>query len=344
MRAGAVVVGAAGYGGGELVRLLRGHPGFDLLALVSRSHAGAPLASVHPRLAGDDDPTAFVAEPPWDLLARRPGPLVVFSALRAGELRSALAGWRGAWAERGLEERLLLVDLAPDFRAEALAGQDVEGLRFVYGSSEWCGEELRGARAIANPGCFATALALALIPLARETLVSDAVACAVTGSSGSGAVASERTHHPTRAQEFVAYAPLAHRHQPEVEGLLRRVARPLPWAFVPHSGPFVRGIAATVVGRLVAGATEAEVAAAYRRAYAGRPQVRLRRAPPRLGAVVGTPYADLAWRVEGERVAVFVALDNLGKGMATQAMANTNLALGRAEMEGLGGGASHAPI
>lgn len=335
MKAGAVVVGAAGYGGGELIRLLRAHPGVELLALVSRSQAGIPLSRAHPRLAGDEDPAVFVADPPWDLLARRPGPVVVFSALRSGELRDALALWRAAWAERRLEERLLLVDLSPDFRAEALAGKSGSGLPFVYGSSEWCRDELPAARAVANPGCFATALELALLPLARAGLVSDAVVTAVTGSSGSGATPSARTHHPARAQEFVAYDPLVHRHQSEVEGLLLRRARPLRWAFVPHSGPFVRGIAATAVATLVPGCGESEVREAYRTAYARAPQVRLRRDPPRLGAVVGTPYADLAWRVEGERLAVFVALDNLGKGMATQAVANMNLALGRPEMEGL---------
>ncbi len=335
MTTGAVVVGAAGYGGGELVRLLRAHPGVELLALVSRSHAGAALAAVHPRLAGEEDPAVFVAEPPWDLLARRPGPLAVFAALRPGELRAGLPAWRAAWAERGLAERILLVDLSPDFRAEALAGRSVDGLSFVYGSSEWCREELPGARAVANPGCFATALALALLPLARAALVTDVVVTAVTGSSGSGATPSARTHHPDRAHEFVAYDPLVHRHQPEVEGLLRRRARPLRWAFVPHSGPFVRGIAATAVGSLVPGETETAVRGAYRHAYAAAPQVRLRREPPRLAAVVGTPYADLAWRVEGDRLAAFVALDNLGKGMATQAVANMNLAFGRPEMEGL---------
>jgi N-acetyl-gamma-glutamyl-phosphate reductase len=337
VKPGAVVVGAAGYGGGELIRLLRTHPRVELLACVSRSQAGRSLAAVHPRLARDEDPAVFAAEPPWDALARRPGPLVVFAALRAGELRETLPSWRAAWTAHGLDERLALIDLSPDFRAEALCGRPIEGLPFVYGSSEWCRDELPGARAVANPGCFATALALALLPLARAGLASDVVVTAVTGSSGSGTVPSPRTHHPERAQELVAYAPLAHRHQAEVEGLLAHCARPLRWAFVPHSGPFVRGIAATAVATLMAGVAEDAVAEAYRAAYARAPQVRLRREPPRLAHVVATPYADLAWRVVGDRLAVLVALDNLGKGMATQAVANMNLLFGRPELEGLEG-------
>lgn len=343
MTARALVVGAAGYGGGELVRLLGAHPRVRLAGLVSRSHAGEPLAAVHPRLAADDDPRVFLAEPPWGEWARGEGPLVVFAALRHGELRERLPAWRAAWAEAGILGRVLLVDLSADFRADALAGRAAEGFAFVYGSSEWCREALAGARAVANPGCFATALLLALVPLARAGIVSDLVATGVTGSSGSGATPGPRTHHPARAQELVAYDPLVHRHQAEVEGLLRRLGGRLDWAFVPHSGPFVRGIALTAVGRLAPGADDGTVARVYREAYRDAPQVRLRRELPRLGAVVGTPYADLAWRVTEGRLAVFVALDNLGKGMATQAVAAMNLALGWPEMEGLAGAAA-APV
>lgn len=337
MKIPALIVGASGYGGGELLRILDRHPRLEVVGLVSRSQAGQSLASIHPRLASDDDPRRFLPEPPWEVCARRQGTIVVFSALRTGELRESLPHWERIWTERALDERLVLVDLSPDYRHQALSATDEVAPAFVYASTEWCRDELVGARRLSSPGCFATALLLALVPLAREKLVSDIVATGVTGSSGSGTSPSSRTHHPDRAQELVAYDPLVHRHQAEVDALLDHLGARLEWAFVPHSGPFVRGIALTVVGRLRAGVDERRVEEVYRTAYAERPQIRLRRDLPRLGAVVGTPYADLAWRVRDGRLAVFVALDNLGKGMASQAVAALNLALGWPEMEGLVG-------
>ncbi len=310
------VIGAGGYAGGELLRILTQHPEVTECVAVSRSQSGRLLADVHPALAACGDAT-FLDATPGDAARGRDA---VFLALEHGE-SSRLAEEIFA-ADPGL-----VVDLAADFRV---------GSHFAYGLADVCGASLQGARAIAVPGCFATAAALALYPLARARLAAAPALYAITGSSGAGVGPKPTTHHPARANNVFAYGVLGHRHDAEITEQWRRWTgrdEPAP-RLVAHAGPFVRGIYLTLHARLEAGN---DVAASYRATYAGRPFVRVRATPPELTHVVGTNDALLHATAteDGAELQVSVAIDNLLKGAAGQAVQGMNLALGLEETAGL---------
>jgi N-acetyl-gamma-glutamyl-phosphate reductase common form len=328
------VIGAAGYAGGELLRLIAGHPEIAGCTAVSRSQAGRAIADVHPALAALGD-AVFHDLPPAEAARGRD---VVFLALEHGE-SSRLAGEIFA-ADPGL-----VVDLAADFRVRDRAlyeryygAHPAPQLRdrFVYGLADVCGESLRGARAIAVPGCFATAAALALYPLAHETKMVGPALFAITGSSGAGALPKPTTHHPARAHNVFAYSVLGHRHDAEITEQWRRwTGRPGPVPrLLAHAGPFVRGIYLTLHARLDPAGDPREW---YRRAFAERPFVRLRDGAPELTHVVGTNDAIISARASDDatEVQVSVVIDNLIKGAAGQALQAMNLALGLPETAGL---------
>jgi N-acetyl-gamma-glutamyl-phosphate reductase len=319
------ILGATGYGGGELLRWLSGHPATASLRGTSR-HAGRAFGDVHPNLRGIVE-GSFQEEIPWADLAGSEQP-VVFSALPHGELAALLPGLERAWAKAGIADRVLLLDLSTDFRG-------VEHRpRFVYGLPEWNREALGGARRVACAGCFATALQLAMVPLKGLDLGFIA-ATGATGSSGSGASPSEGTHHPLRAQDFRAYKPLAHQHMAEVKAGMAALGIQGDLAFVPQSAPMVRGIFATVQFRLPEGLTGDGLKARAEAAFRDAPFVRIVEGSPRVGAVAGSAFCDLAVAAGGGSAAVMTAIDNLGKGMAAQAVQCMNLALGLPETSGL---------
>jgi N-acetyl-gamma-glutamyl-phosphate reductase len=339
---GAAVLGAAGYGGGELLRLLTGHPAIAAVQAVSKSHAGKPLHAAHPNLRGFV-PGAFLAEADWSALSEADA-VAVFSAQPHVTLAKELEALESAWAAAGIVEKVVLIDLSGDFRlTDAGVFAEAYGVAhpasgklgtFVYGLGEWNREALKGAKRIANPGCFATAVQLALLPLAGLDLDYVAVS-GVTGSSGSGALPSETTHHPTRATDFRAYKPLKHQHAAEIAQSLEARGAAFDVAFVPHSAPLVRGIFATAQFKLPEGVDGKALRARFEAAYEGCPFVRLVEGSPRLNAVNGSNACDLAVHVEGRHAVVLAALDNLLKGMAGQAVQNMNLALGLEETAGL---------
>ncbi|MGH7528306.1 MAG: Asd/ArgC dimerization domain-containing protein, partial [Gemmatimonadales bacterium] len=229
----------------------------------------------------------------------------------------------------------------------AHAAPDLIG-RFTYGLADVIGAGLRGVKAIAVPGCFATAAQLALYPLARAGLDFTPSLFAVTGSSGAGVQPRPTTHHPMRAHNLFAYSVLGHRHEAEVlEAWRTWIGRPTATArLMTHSGPFVRGIYLTLHGYLPgketvsAGEPGTQASRWYREAYRGRPFVRVLDAPPELTHVVGTNYALIhaVESADGGEVQVTVAIDNLVKGAAGQAIQAMNLALGIDEETGLKGG------
>jgi len=341
----AVILGAAGYGGGELLRLLTGHPDVASILAISKSHAGQPVWKAHPNLRGFLD-ASYHAEVDWALLSTLPGDaaIVVFSAQPHFELANQLAGLEAAWAAAGIAERITLIDLSGDFRlSDAAVFEAAYGTShpcadklggFVYGLSEWKAPELLGAKRIANPGCFATAVQLALLPLRGLDLGFVAVS-GITGSSGSGALLSDTAHHPTRAHDFRAYKALEHQHQPEMEGLLRALDITSQLSFVPHSAPLVRGIFATVQFSIPDGLDETALRQRFQTAYQNAVFVRQVDASPRIASVVGTNLCEIGLAVKGRSAAVFSALDNLMKGMAGQAIQNMNLSLGLPEKAGL---------
>jgi N-acetyl-gamma-glutamyl-phosphate reductase len=340
------VVGAAGYAGGELLRLLYQHPEVRDCVATSRSRGGAPIAEAHPALASVTD-ARFSGAGAGEVARGRD---VVFLCLEHGE-SSRVAGEVLA-ARPGL-----VVDLAADFRVRDRAlyeryygphrAPDLLP-RFCYGLADVLGPGLRGAGAIAAPGCFATAAQLALYPLARAGLDLSPSLFAVTGSSGAGVQPRPTTHHPMRAHNLFAYSVLGHRHEAEVLQSWRQwVGRPDAAArLMAHSGPFVRGIYLTLHAWIprepAVGARDPGAAAAawFREAYAGRPFVRILDAPPELTHAVGTNYALIhaAESDDGAEVQVTVAIDNLIKGAGGQAIQAMNLALGIDEQAGLRGG------
>lgn len=343
----AYVLGASGFVGGELLRLLACHPAVAAVRAVSPPHADLPLWKIHPHLRGLVE-GKFDSEPDWRWLTDSPQP-VVFSVQEDQELAKQLPALEKKWAELGLSERLVLVDLSSDFRLDhpgryaATHGRShptpelLEG--FVYGLSEWRRDKLKGARRIANPGCFATAVQLGLLPVASTPGLGLIAATAVTGSSGSGALPGEVTHHPTRAHDFRAYKPLEHPQEAEIDVMLvAHKASRHRLTFIPHSAPLVRGIFATIQfewPETAGGVSTASLTEVFRRYYAGSPMVRVVEGTPRLASVAGSNFCDISVATRGRTVAVMVALDNLVKGMAGQAVQNLNLSLGLPEDTGL---------
>ena len=331
------IVGASGYGGAETARLLLGHPAFALAAATARRAAGRRLADVHEFLEGATD--LVVTDEDAASVAKRVEALVL--ALPHGE------GARLAGAALDANPDLRIVDLSGDFRLDdAAAWERAYGMphpapgllpRFVYGFTEANRIPVAAAQCVANPGCFATAVEVALHPLAaRGMLRGEAVVFAVTGSSGSGADPRARTHHPERAADFPAYKVLEHQHVPEIERQLRESGAADPVvSLVPHSGPFVRGIFATATVLLDGPADGGALEGLYREVYAGEPFIRIRKGTPRVGVVAGTNFADVAVHAKGERAVILCAIDNLGKGMASQAVQNLNLMFGLPETSGL---------
>jgi LysW-gamma-L-alpha-aminoadipyl-6-phosphate/LysW-L-glutamyl-5-phosphate reductase len=339
----AAVIGGSGYGGAEMIRRLLLHPDVELARVASVDFVGEPLSAAHPSLEGRTD-LVFQDLPP---------------AVAADGMDVVLLGLPHKVTAQKVPEIAALpavkvVDMSGDFRLkDAAAYERYYGQRhphperladFVYGLPELNRERIRLARFVASPGCFATTIELALLPLARAGLLEGVVHVqGITGSSGSGVAPQATTHHPVRAGNLRAYKPLWHQHVPEIaETLAAAGARDLELRFVPVSAPLVRGILATSFVELPEEWTEERLRALYRDAYAGEPFVRVpARRLPEVAAVSGSNFAEVgvaagpAWR--GRRTATVIsALDNLVKGGAGQAVQNMNLVLGideRASLE-----------
>ncbi|HEX3927966.1 MAG TPA: N-acetyl-gamma-glutamyl-phosphate reductase [Gemmatimonadales bacterium] len=329
------VIGGAGYAGGELLRLMLQHPSATEVTVTSRSQAGKPIASVHPALALLTD-ARFAAHAPAEV-AR--GKDVVFLSLEHGESTELM----GTVIDAGPG---LIVDIAADFRIhdgrlhERYYGAHTAPAlvhRFRYGLADVLGTELRGATAIAAPGCFATAAQLALYTIADLPLAAAPAIFAVTGSSGAGQKPKASTHHPARAHNMFAYSVMGHRHEGEVLEQWRTWRNdPAAQArLMCHSGPFVRGIYATLHATLAEPVSDIGAHAAAR--FAGRPFVRILDTPPELTHAVGTNMALISAMAspDGREVQIMCTIDNLVKGAGGQAIQAMNLALGLDERAGL---------
>jgi N-acetyl-gamma-glutamyl-phosphate reductase len=334
----AAVIGGSGYGGAEMIRRLLLHPEVELVRVASVDHVGEPLSAAHPSLEGR---TALVFQ---DLAPR---------AAAEGMDVVLLGLPHRVTAEKVPEIAALpevrVVDMSGDFRLRSAESYErwygqkhphPERLAdFVYGLPELNRERIRSARLVASPGCFATAVELGLLPLARAGLLEGVVHVqGITGSSGSGVAPQATTHHPVRAGNLRAYRPLWHPHVPEIaETLAAAGARELALRFVPVSAPLVRGILATSFVELPEEWTEERLARLYREAYVEEPFVRVPRGRlPEVAAVSGSNFAEVGVAAgpafRGRRTATVIsALDNLVKGGAGQAVENMNLMLGLEE-------------
>ena len=331
------VIGSAGYVGGELLRIVLQHPEVTECVATSRSQAGKPIADLHPGLALITEArfsgaTAGEAARSAD---------VVFLALEHGQSSHLM----GEIVDAGPG---LVVDLAADFRIQdGRLNEKYYGVhpspalvhRFRYALADVVGADLSGATALAAPGCFATAAQLALYPLAGLALAAPPAIFAVTGSSGAGVHPKPTTHHPARAHNLFAYSAMNHRHEGEIleqwrtwTGDATASAR-----LLAHSGPFVRGIYATLHATLAAPPGREAITRRYTEAYDRRPFVKLMAQPPELTHAVGTNLALIhaTTSEDGREVQVMVAIDNLIKGAGGQAVQAMNLALGLDETAGL---------
>lgn len=343
----AAIIGGSGYGGAELARRLLMHPDVELVRVASIDHVGEPLSAVHPHFEGA---TALKFENLAPAEAAK-GCDVVLLALphkvTAAKVPELIAA--------GVK----IVDMSGDFRLrDAAAYEKFYGAKhphpdlldgtFVYGLPELNREALKKAKYVASPGCFATSMELALLPLARAGLLDGAVVHVqgITGSSGSGIAPAAGTHHPSRAGNLKTYKPLEHQHVPEVVQTLRDAgAKSLELRFVPVSAPLVRGIFTTCFLELPAEIDAARLTAMFDETYAQEPFTRRPRSRlPEVVAVAGSNYVEVGFQagaaLDGKRtVATFAAIDNLIKGGAGQAIQNMNLVLGcdeRASLEDTG--------
>lgn len=329
-RKAVAVLHAAGYAGRELIALLSGHPLASLAMATSRTYAGKALDAAHPMLRGIAD-LRFSDPSDADLSAIDAVILAAEHGAAAPAVRRILEG--------GYEGPI--VDLSADFRFKSAEGYEARfGVphpapellgSFAYGLAEVCAPY--PTRHIANPGCFATGITLALWPLARALGSVQASVTALTGASGSGTRPKPTTHFPTRDGNLRAYRTLDHQHLPEALQLLGPGSTV---AFVPVSGPWTRGIWGTAHVTMPAGTAEEDVARWFEESYGTASAVRLWPSQlPELRFAVGTPYCDIGWVVRGQALVVGFALDNLLKGAASQAVQNLNLVMGWPQMSGL---------
>jgi N-acetyl-gamma-glutamyl-phosphate reductase len=323
------IIGATGFAGQELVRVLARHPRVNLTVATASRATSTPRRL--PALAKIWDGDVR----PLDLEVVKREADVAFLALpEAASADTALPL---------LEAGLRVVDLSGAFRIRDAGARSKwypktavmpEGA--VYGLSEFEASSIRDARLVANPGCYPMASLLALVPLARAGLIapaSDVVIDAKSGISGAGKAPSDRTHFSENYGSVAAYGPFGHRHTPEMEQTLGRQV-----TFVPHLVPLDRGILASVYVRLTPGSTDASVAAAYQSAYRQAPFVRLTGALlPEIKHVAWTNFCDIGWSVDEAtgRVLVVSVIDNLLKGAAGSAVQNFNLMMGIDESTGL---------
>jgi len=327
----AAVLGASGYLGGELLRVLSSHPNLDVTHAVSKSHAGTRLGDLAPQLDRFQDL----------VLAADAGAVdadLAFLAQPAGEAMTTVPGL--------LERGIRVIDLGADYRlkdpaeyarAYGRSHADPDHLaEAVYGLPELFRDEIRGARLVANPGCYPTASLLALAPLVRHgEVVGPVVIDAKSGTSGAGATPTPSSHHPEAAGTVLPYGTPTHRHVPEMTSILGRLGSGNPpLVFVPHLVPLVRGLLCSIYATPRPGGDAPAWTEILQEAYRSSPFVSVGPVP-HLPWASGTNRCFLSVQSAGGVPVVFSALDNLGKGGATQAVQNANLLLGLDERTGL---------
>lgn len=340
---GAVVIGATGYVGGEMLRLIASHPHFSLAAAVSESRGGDAVTKVFPHLTGTFDGVSFADPRDWAHRLERGTKLALFSAAPHGASAQVVAEALETAAQRNLDVHV--VDCSADFRyADGGRYQEIYGSKhqapqllndFSCAVPEhWAGN---ASEHVGHPGCFATAILLGAVPLVASGLTSGPLfVTAITGSTGSGRAPQAGTHHPERHSNLYAYKPLAHRHAPELEALTEKATgQRAAFHFVPHSGPFARGIYATLQATLAEGARPGAVADAFRNYYEGAPFVCIVDGQPKLKNVVGSNWCHIGVGQTDGAVVVMSAIDNLVKGAAGGAVQWMNRLWSLPETSGL---------
>jgi N-acetyl-gamma-glutamyl-phosphate reductase len=310
------IIGGAGYTGGETIRLLLNHPQVDLAFVHSRSNAGNPLYSAHADLQGDTE-LKFTDTILQDVD-------VIFLCLGHGESKKFLQ-------ENPINEKIKIIDLSQDFRL----GESVNGRNFVYGLPELNRAAIVKANNIANPGCFATAIQLGLLPLAKAGILKEVFATGITGSTGAGQKLQDTTHFTWRANNISAYKTLTHQHLKEINQSLKQLQSGFSDAinFVPWRGDFTRGI--FVSSCITTDKSLDEVKNLYKDFYNGHPFTIVSDDTIDLKQVVNTNKCLIGIEKEGDKIVVHSAIDNLLKGASGQAVQNMNLLFSIEETTGI---------
>lgn len=311
------IIGGSGYTGGELIRLILQHPALELDFVFSTTKAGKSLTEAHPDLLGS---TALNFT---DTINTQVD--IVYLCLGHGKSRAFLE-------ENTFSEDTLIIDLGNDFRLEKEA--TFQGKPFVYGLPELQKNKIEKAKAIANPGCFATAIQLALLPLAIDhKLIAPVHINATTGSTGAGVGLSSTSHFSWRNNNFSWYKPFTHQHLGEIHQSLEQLSPPTDLIFLPHRGDFTRGIFATLYTQFEGSLEEAEHL--YQDYYQEHPFTQLSKQELSLKSVINTNYCFLHLHQYKDMLLITSIIDNLVKGASGQAIQNTNLIMGWEEHLGL---------
>jgi N-acetyl-gamma-glutamyl-phosphate reductase len=340
MRIRVAIIGVSGYSGLELAKIILGHPAMECAAVVaSEAKTGQPLPDIHPELRGLSD---LVCQAPDMARLADAGCQTVFLCT-PNEISHSLV-------PEILDRAMKVIDLSGSFRLRDASlynswygfGHEAPGLlaEAAYGLPEWHGDSIRGARLVANPGCYPTSALLALLPLARAGALaqgSEIICDSKSGVTGAGRSLRTDLLFGEVAENFRAYSPITHRHVPEIcQELGVEFDR---FSFVPHLLPVKRGILSTIYVRFEQPQSAAGLDNLYRERYRNCPFVRILGSSrlPELKAVNNSNFCDIGWRLTagGRRAVLFSAIDNLVKGAAGQAVQNFNILHGLAETLGL---------
>jgi N-acetyl-gamma-glutamyl-phosphate reductase len=313
------IIGAAGYTGGELIRILLNHPNVDIAFAHSKSQVGKPVYATHTDLLGDTE-LAFSGDDIQTLLEQE-GLNAIFLCSGHGESQKFLD-------EYNVPETVKIIDLSTDFRDESNG--------FVYGLPELQREKMKTATKVANPGCFATSIELAILPLAEAGLIKDDIhVSAVTGSTGAGQALSATTHFSWRSNNISIYKAFTHQHLTEIKMSLGKLQDGFEQAinFVPYRGDYTRGIMANIYTAFEGTLEEAK--SLYKNFYASHPFTHVSDAPIDLKQVVNTNKCFINLEVHDGQLLISSIIDNLTKGASGQAVQNMNLLFGLPEDAGL---------
>lgn len=318
MQIKAGVVGGAGYTGGELIRLLINHPQVDIAFIHSKSNTGNFVHQVHADLVGETN-LKFSGELNDDID-------VLFLCVGHGEAKKFLQ-------ENAVDTKIRVIDLSQDFRLSERSTAD--GRHFAYGLPELQRDKIKSAQNIANPGCFATALQLGLLPLAKAGLLGTVYATGITGSTGAGQSLSSTSHFSWRANNIQAYKTLTHQHLGEIGQSLKQLQPngECTLNFVPWRGDFTRGI--FISSQLQCKEELNTLVNLYKKFYQDHPYTHVTEEPVFLKQVVNTNKCIIQLEKTGDNLVVHSAIDNLLKGASGQAVQNMNLLFGLDECSGL---------
>ena len=320
------IIGGAGYTGGELIRLLINHPNVEIVFIDSKSNAGKYVHQVHNDLIGETDlKFSHQVSSTGEGLDEAD---VLFLCVGHGDAKKFLE-------ENNIDKKINIIDLSQDFRLNLKS--EIQNRKFIYGLPELNKEKIKSAKNIANPGCFATAIQLGLLPLAKEKILKEVYTTGITGSTGAGQSLSPTSHFSWRANNIQAYKTLTHQHLDEItesiEQLHDSYSADAAINFIPWRGDFTRGI--FISSQMNCDLSETELKTLYKDFYKDAAFTFLSDDPISLKQVVNTNKCLIQLEKVGSKLVVHSAIDNLLKGASGQAVQNMNLMFGLNETDGL---------